>query len=569
MPDFCTVTGTVYHGNSLPAGGKGLSIIPLGLAGEIVSTAPNRQVSNLTTGVVSFNAIRGSNVIIEGRVYVNGTSLASGVTVAIPNAASANLLDLVAVTTIPSEGLTVKDEGSALPSLIGTFDFVGSGVAVTQTAAGVARVTITSGGGFTAGEVDGSPTFAATDLQVDQSDGFVLTNPSGTVARLDLNGVPYARLNLSDSILNADINSLAAIALSKLAALTASRALVSDESGIVSVSGVTATELTHLSGVTSGIQGQLNGKLTQAVADALYSAIGHDHSGVYQPADVQLDSLAGLSYSGNALKVIRVNAGADSFELATVSGGGAAWGGITGTLADQTDLQTALDAKANLALSNLASVAINTSLLSDTDNTDDLGSASKRWKDLFLSGAIKGGSSNAPVVLSPHGSGAVLAGSLTSFTQPNTGFDTLGAAALEIGNVTATSGAAANFAALVLGCNTSNTSGIVGSIYFTSRGSGSSDKRTAQIYSACDGALNSGYLCLMTSLAGSNTEKARWTKDGHYLLASGYMEMSEISDPGNSAANKGRLYMRDNGSGKTQLVAVFPSGAVQVIATEP
>lgn len=43
---------------------------------------------------------------------------------------------------------------------------------------------------------------------------------------------------------------------------------------------------------------------------------------------------------------------------------------------------------ATTALDNLASVAINTSLLSDTDNTDDLGSTAKRWKNLFLSGFV-------------------------------------------------------------------------------------------------------------------------------------------------------------------------------------
>lgn len=43
----------------------------------------------------------------------------------------------------------------------------------------------------------------------------------------------------------------------------------------------------------------------------------------YQPADAQLTNLALLSYSGNASKYIRVNAGETGFELATVSGGGA------------------------------------------------------------------------------------------------------------------------------------------------------------------------------------------------------------------------------------------------------
>lgn len=38
---------------------------------------------------------------------------------------------------------------------------------------------------------------------------------------------------------------------------------------------------------------------------------------------------------------------------------------------------------ANTALSNLAAVAINTSLVSDTDNTDDLGSGTVRWRDFY------------------------------------------------------------------------------------------------------------------------------------------------------------------------------------------
>lgn len=37
-------------------------------------------------------------------------------------------------------------------------------------------------------------------------------------------------------------------------------------------------------------------------------------------------------------------------------------------------------------LDNLSTVAINTNLLSDTDNTDNLGSAAKEWKDLYIDG---------------------------------------------------------------------------------------------------------------------------------------------------------------------------------------
>lgn len=48
-----------------------------------------------------------------------------------------------------------------------------------------------------------------------------------------------------------------------------------------------------------------------------------------------------------------------------------------------------------------------------------------------------------------------------------------------------------------------------------------------------------------------------------------HIEMKERTDPAAPAADTARLYVRDNGSGKTQLVVRFPTGAIQVVATEP
>lgn len=41
------------------------------------------------------------------------------------------------------------------------------------------------------------------------------------------------------------------------------------------------------------------------------------------------------------------------------------------------------------------------------------------------------------------------------------------------------------------------------------------------------------------------------------------------ADPSAPAANSGRIYFRDNGSGKTQMCVRFATGAAQVLATEP
>lgn len=82
---------------------------------------------------------------------------------------------------------------------------------------------------------------------------------------------------------------------------TASTVPYFDASKNIISSAVTPTELGYLSGVTSAIQTQLNAK---------------------QASDTQLTSLASLSFTGNALKVVRVNAGETDFELASISGAG-------------------------------------------------------------------------------------------------------------------------------------------------------------------------------------------------------------------------------------------------------
>ena len=79
--------------------------------------------------------------------------------------------------------------------------------------------------------------------------------------------------------------------------------------GAVSMTA-TGTELNFVDGVTSAIQTQLDGK---------------------QASDAQLTSLAALSYAGNTLKVVRVNAGETDFELATLAGGGDVTGPASAT----------------------------------------------------------------------------------------------------------------------------------------------------------------------------------------------------------------------------------------------
>ena len=77
----------------------------------------------------------------------------------------------------------------------------------------------------------------------------------------------------ANAVVNASVASSAAIAFSKMEDLTASRALVSDGSGDVSVSAVTSTEVGYLDGVTSAIQTQLNAKAGKGFAVAMAIAL--------------------------------------------------------------------------------------------------------------------------------------------------------------------------------------------------------------------------------------------------------------------------------------------------------
>ena len=85
-------------------------------------------------------------------------------------------------------------------------------------------------------------------------------------------------LSTSSSIVNTNVGNSAAIALTKLAAATASRALVSDGSGVVSAATTTSAEIGYVNGVTSAIQTQINAKQPTISGSARIDA-AHVHDG--------------------------------------------------------------------------------------------------------------------------------------------------------------------------------------------------------------------------------------------------------------------------------------------------
>ena len=85
----------------------------------------------------------------------------------------------------------------------------------------------------------------------------------GTLTAIRNITMPDADVDLGN-LTNSNISASAAIALSKLAALTANRALASNGSGVIVAATTTDTELGYVSGVTSAIQTQINSKVARA-----------------------------------------------------------------------------------------------------------------------------------------------------------------------------------------------------------------------------------------------------------------------------------------------------------------
>jgi hypothetical protein len=135
-----------------------------------------------------------------------------------------------------------------------------SAKAVTDT-----QILIGDGTGFTAAALSG-------DVTMTNAGAVTIANGAVENAMLADDAVGADEL-AANAVVNASVASGAAIAFSKMADLTASRALVSDGSGDVSVSAVTSTEIGYLDGVTSAIQTQIDTKASKGFATAMAIAL--------------------------------------------------------------------------------------------------------------------------------------------------------------------------------------------------------------------------------------------------------------------------------------------------------
>ena len=259
--------GTNTSGHVLVADGTNYN--PVAISGD-VTIASNGAVT-IAAGAVE-NSMLADDAVGADELAANAVVTASivddNVTQAkiADDAVGADQLASSAVVTasIVDANVTLAKIANQAANTVLVRDANSSGVvsakAVTDT-----QILIGDGTGFTAAALSG-------DVTMTNAGAVTIANGAVENAMLADDAVGADEL-AANAVVNASVASGAAIAFSKMADLTASRALVSDGSGDVSVSAVTSTEIGYLDGVTSAIQTQIDTKASKGFATAMAIAL--------------------------------------------------------------------------------------------------------------------------------------------------------------------------------------------------------------------------------------------------------------------------------------------------------
>ena len=261
--DANTLTGTLSEFNSALQSESFVGLAATQTLTNKTLTSPTINTPTIATPSISAPTLTGI-VTATGAVFAGASPL-------VFEGATANAFETTFAITDPTADrtVTIQDASGTVAYLT---DITGGGASEFST------VTVNTSVIFEGSTDDSNETtLVVTDPTADRT--ITLPNATGTLVLKDTTDTLTNKSIDSDNntitnIVNADIKSAAGINFSKMEDLTASRALVSDSNGDVSVSAVTSTEIGYLDGVSSAIQTQLDAKSTKAFAIAQAVALG-------------------------------------------------------------------------------------------------------------------------------------------------------------------------------------------------------------------------------------------------------------------------------------------------------
>ena len=266
-----TATGAVFAGGS-PLVFEGATANDFETTFAITDPTADRTITfQDATGTVAYlTDITGGGASEFSTVTVNTSIIFEGST------DDANETTLVASDPDADRTLTLPNATDTLVGKATTDTLTNKTITASSNSVGLATLDIDGG-------TDIGAALADADLII-VDDGAGGTNRKAALSRVAtyIEGGISGDITISSGtaaigsgvIVNADVNASAALEFSKMENLTASRALVSDGNGDVSVSAVTSTEIGYLDGVSSAIQTQLDTKATNAFAIAQAVALG-------------------------------------------------------------------------------------------------------------------------------------------------------------------------------------------------------------------------------------------------------------------------------------------------------
>lgn len=136
-----TISGVLYDVAGNVAPNIAVWIHRVTKSGVTIQYKRKKAATSDAAGLVSFTVPRNSTAWISGNFFIGATrfQVSAGVSIAIPDAATATLESLGAASTVPTQGLTLKSNGTSLANLIGTLDF-STAFTVTESPTGEANV---------------------------------------------------------------------------------------------------------------------------------------------------------------------------------------------------------------------------------------------------------------------------------------------------------------------------------------------------------------------------------------------------------------------------------------------